>query len=769
MEISVDNTSVEVTSFDNEDTILAKYALEVGKNAVPEYFYIRTKDFRLKQGARLKVNDIRTELEKLNEEEFFRKINEIKDKYQNMSKLDIALLFLSKYSDSDLRSIVQGNQELIKQLMNIDTGLFSFGAATDAVNRYKTRVRKEREKLSKTLEYQKRVDKILGSAPKLDIRPFAPEGISVEIPIELTNDNTLPGIFDAIEASKKVPYVILLHQGRTWVKTYRHICPDDDWIKKTQKNGPGDPDKIIFWVLNSRAAQLSEISDTAKFYSMGTWNLENKIEISVDAKKTQKDIIKNNFLSSLGGRVEHTLLPEKEVKIKGTFIVSDIIFNRMVFSDMIMNDKTVAHFFFAKERFDPVSKKKRYWVYYSPNQTGDTDRSLTITITPKSDEILGYWIEVRVGKAKTLQEIESFMNVFSSISGLYMKKHDKVIKDYADILGSQEAKKLFAEYVKGQTEKKIDKKTGKRLKALKLAKPDMVRSNYTCQKSRQPYFVGTKQKADKLAAKLGKFGKYKIMEYPYGSGEYYACEPREPEDKDNMIFPGLAANGDDVTKIEYPLIPCCFKINNYKKESKSAVSSPLMLYLSKAEELEESGMKDARNIHLEASRTALDVKKSGTNEFYPLESKKILNMGRYGIIPYYVQEIAKRAGYKNIKYYDKSTLPLLTYGVLHAPDSFIHCLERAFNNNYDALGIKEKIARAKKIRKRWAGADFSVARQELYDCSRKDIEDLLNAEENYINPSMFVSLASEYYKCNIFLYEINSEHPRGRVVIPRFS
>ena len=127
----------------------------------------------------------------------------------------------------------------------------------------------------------------------------------------------------------------------------------------------------------------------------------------------------------------------------------------------------------------------------------------------------------------------------------------------------------------------------------------------------------------------------------------------------------------------------------------------------------------------------------------------------------------KTGGNKNIKYYDKSTIPLLTYGVLHTSDSFIHCLERAFNSNYESFTIKKKLSRVKKIREQWTNVPFSIAKQELYDCSHKDIIDLLNTEESYIDPSMFVSLASEYYKCNIFLYEINSNHPHGCVETTR--
>lgn len=771
MEITVDNTSIDVSIFDNEETILVKYALEIGKESLPGYFYIRTKDFHLKDGSRLKVRDIRSELKDLDPEKFFRNLEELHDKYQHMSKFSITLLFLSKYNKNTLEESLKENRELIKQLSQVDTRLFSPGAILDAVSDYKRNVEKERERLRKNLRERMRINKTLVSLEKksvIDTRPFTPEGISIEIPIDLANGNSLPGIFDMMETSKKVPYVVLLYRRQIWVKTYRHICPVREWIVRTKNINTDGPDRIIFWVLNSQSQTSGK--DITKFYSIGSWNLQNKVEITIDAKKTQNDLMKSNLLSSLGDRIEYSLLPEKEVKIKGTFIVNDIIFNRLVFSDMIMNNETVNYFFFMNEKEQSVSDKKRYWIYYSPKQSGDIEDSLTITITPESDEILGYWIEVRISRAKTLQEIDYFIRVFSAVLELYKKESNRIIGEYGKIMGKNEAEKIFRESIKEQTAKKTDKKTGKRLKALKMAKPDMVRSNYTCQKPRQPYFVESQQKADKFIEKRGSLGKYKIMEYPYKSGEYYACEPREPEDKGNEIYPGLITNTDGVTEAEYPLVPCCFKNNNYKKDSKNAVPSQLMLYLSRAKELEKSGIKDMSTIHLEAARSALDIKKSGSKDFYrPLDSKKILDMGRYGVIPYYIQEIAKRAKYENIQYYDKNILPLLTYGVLHSPDSFIHCLERAFNPEYKTLNLKDKISQVKTIRRKWAGMNFSIAKQELYDFSREDIINLLSSEEHYIDPAMFISLASEYYNCNIFLYEISSKHPHGCVVIPRFS
>jgi len=770
MEIKVNNTRIQVSNFDNEETILVKYILEVEKNALPEYFYIQTENFRLEDGNHLNVEDIRKELKILDPKEFFEKLETLQDKY-HMPKLNITLLFLDTYDPITLEDILKGNRKIMEQLREVDVGRFTtVGAVTDSIAKYKKTVKKERETLKENLKFQMRIDATLEGLERespMDTHPFKPEDISIEIPIQLSSDNSLSGIFDIIETSKKVPYVILLHRGRLWVKTYRHIYPARDWFIKTRNINLDGPDEIIFWVLNSQTPQLPS-RDITKFYSVGSWSLQNKIEITIDAKKTQKEIIKDNLLSSLGGRIQYRLLPEKTVKIKGTFVVSNVIFNRMVFSDMIMNNKTVAYFFFMNETDQSVSEKQRYWLYYSPKQTGDVENALTISITPESDES-EYWIKVRIGRAKSLQEINSFIRVFSSILGLYIKNNDNVMREYGEIIGNIKAQDLFFESIKGQTEKKIDKKTGKRLKALKLAAPSMIQTNYTCQKGRQPYFISSKEESREIKKNLGNLGKYKVMEYPYKSGQYFACEPRYPKEEDKR-YPGLIINQDDTTKAEYPLVPCCFANNNYVNDNRNAKPSKLMLYRSSAKELEDSGMTNMTKIHLEAANTALEKKKMGTKEHLrPLDSKKILDKGRYGIIPYYIQEIAKKAGYKEIKYHDKNTIPLLAYGVLHTPDSFIHCLERAFDKKYETLELKDKMVRVKRIREKWADMDFSIAKQELYDCSHEAIANLLKEKDHYIDPSMFISLASKYYDCNIFLYEINSRYPHGSVVIPRFS
>ena len=72
MKIKVNETKIEVTDFDTEKIILDRYALVLDE-ALPEYFHVKTKDFRMEHSSKLAIDDIRTELKKLdkNYEKFF--------------------------------------------------------------------------------------------------------------------------------------------------------------------------------------------------------------------------------------------------------------------------------------------------------------------------------------------------------------------------------------------------------------------------------------------------------------------------------------------------------------------------------------------------------------------------------------------------------------------------------------------------------------------------------------------------------------------------
>ena len=765
--IFINKKPIEITEFDDETSILEKYSIQVDKKAIPNYFLFKKK-VEFEPNSRIRIEDIRKDIRELDTEEFSSQLDLLNVKYEKLNKSDITLLYLiTNFSEDELDILLAENKKFVNFLRSINVVTFmNLENINENITKYNNNIKKERSKIREINLRKERIFKILSKTKKVNTQDFDSDNIFIEIPVLLPNENSLECIFDNILASNKVPYILLISKGKRYVKVYKHILPPDSWIKEIEQNIDSLTNVIHLYILNTKQFSYN----SKKNYSKAEWTSENRIKIFIDSKReNQAENIKANLQSSIS--IEHLnieFLPEKQIGIKGTFIVDNFIFNRMIFADMILNNEIMNYFFFVDERSQTVSQKDRFWVYYKPGQNGDIDSSLTLLLTPQNDKILGNWLLVRVGKSENIQEVNAFIHVFSRILGLYQNNQNGVIDEYSKILGRESVKKLFSLWTKKEKEQVDDKKTGKRLRALKLAKPDMIKSNYTCQRARQPYFIKNKENVNQIKQL---YGKHKLIEYPYKSGEYYACEPREKGEDLNSTFPGLVKNNEPSTNKDYPLIPCCWKNNQYVKETNNASPSPLMLYLQRAKKLEDKGV-SRRDIHIRASKYALEEKKQVSNiyKFRPLDTKKKIDKDRFGILPYFINEIAEKSGYEYIEYFDRKTVPLLCTGVINSSDSFIHCLEYAFNEKYKLSNKIRRIEQVNKVREEWTNMkNYNLAKQELYDYSKEEIKNILSDKQQFIDPSMFISIAENYYDCNIFLYEISEENLNGKVGLPRFS
>jgi hypothetical protein len=73
------------------------------------------------------------------------------------------------------------------------------------------------------------------------------------------------------------------------------------------------------------------------------------------------------------------------------------------------------------------------------------------------------------------------------------------------------------------------------------------------------------------------------------------------------------------------------------------------------------------------------------------------------------------------------------------------------------------------IRHELLGLNSGIAKQELYDYSDVTIAEFLKDKNQYVDPSLYISLVQIYYGCNIFLYVVDSLNPDGNIVIPHHS
>src|SRR5260221_1591688 len=207
------------------------------------------------------------------------------------------------------------------------------------------------------------------------------------------------------------------------------------------------------------------------------------------------------------------------------------------------------------------------------------------------------------------------------------------------------------------------------------------------------------------------------MEYPKDSGYYFKCEPREITDKSTeYIWPGLQLN--TIESIESKYIPCCFKNNQYRKKN-----SNLMSYIHNVEEKE----KHPHN--------------------YVLGSNKTVYTGRIGEIPY------------NIKILFEIAIPdrsIFKKGVEKSPDSLIHCIELATNEDY----LSDPIKYVDITKFNLLSMSFSISKQETSQMSDDDIRNII-LSDNYSSSDILISILEEYYKCTLLIYEVNKDNKTG--------
>lgn len=757
MKIYINDRPFVVDPYDDGDMILQRYSLKE-KNSLPEYFQIAEDDFHLDKNTRLSVKDIREEIRGISIEELTkgRTLGNFLSKYPKLEKTDLILLILRQNPDIDTDKAIYTVATDELHLRKLDH--ITFYDARESIRKaqkYPEIIRQRRKELKNKLGQQEEIMKQLNSIKEVEMKPFSTEGVTILISFDLPLGFALPDVFDAMNVSKYIPFIHLVYQGKEWYKTYQHIIPPKKWIKRDVLD-----DGLYFKILSSSYSKLTSRRKIETLYSKGIWNTKNEVEISFDIQSDYGETqIKERFLNSLGDRLVYKIVQEKQLSIKGQFSVEDFTFNKAVFADMISNSEIFSHFLFLNERqgnfsgYRSAITKARFNFYYQPRQTGSLTDSLTITVTPRVSDSEGKaWIDVRISRAMNEQQIKSFRNIFSKLLAIYLQQEESVIKLYGKLLPS--SKKLFNLYVKTpkKSKTKIDKKTGKRLKQLKTLRPEVFRSGYAsmCQpKSHQPYIVDKKE----AKAISKKYGEHKIMEFTDAISKetnWYACEPREQGEPRTHIYPGLRENKHKTNakyREEVPYLPCCFTEDQYTKPAAE---------LHKRVEAQ-------RGI----GRAEKDINVGDIGHVF--KPNKTVSEGRFGQIPFYLSFIVQKAGYKEIKRGKQVALPIFRYGVVHSPDSFIHCLEKAFVPRYSSLPINRKIEKVKGIRKEMAEMNLAVAKQELYDYSDEAIREILLEDETYLDPGLWIRLAEIKYNCNIFIYQISDDFPNGAVVIPRFS
>lgn len=735
MEVIVNREKIPIFKFDNVKSIIERYSLRK-KHSLPSYFRPKIEINEIENGTKIVLMSVidaltNTSLEELIDEFLYIKLSED----YGIKKNDVIILWtLGRQLD----------EKEFQKLKMADRSIFtSQQRLSELQKEYKVSVKEQRKWLKQNLRKQSKIfEELINVKVDLDHDNFFLEKIN-STTIVVTQGETLLDIFDSIDTSVKIPFVVLNHKGKLYYKIFKNITPPDPWIHDEYED-----EGIYFRILNSHESKLnSKQYFLENLYSSGFWKNEQNntntitINLHIRDRSVLEIDLRKEIIKCLGDRVRCEVISSRQTGIKGSFSIFNVNINKFIFSDFVLNNDIFSYFMFCNERQKTITEKNKFYIYFKPQQ--NTQYSDTVALemkTSASVTIITSVLEnnitvnkIKIGKIQNSGQAKSIINIFLRLVGIYLRDYDKIFELYNTYV------RQFAKRTDTQKKKKVkqDNKVGKRLKLLTRIRPDIFVKGYSsqCQQKRQPYIV-KENEVEELKEKLG--SEHKLLKF---EDNWYACEPREEDDKDmGNIWPGLSVNMKmPKVKDKYPYVPCCFTVDQYIKKGS---------YLNKSQRGES---------------------KNTQSKDYIVSSNRMLEPERVGYLPSTWDKIFNMTNLKKIKKKRQEFYPFLRYGVLKRPDSFIHCLERAFNPRYDRSIYENKLQLVRDAKYLMCKQGLSVGKQELFDMSDANIIMSLQSDDQYLDPGKYVSLAQKYYKCNIMIFVISEKIQESDIVIPRSS
>lgn len=734
--VLVNDINIDDNIFDNKNTIIEKYAAKK-PNTLPSFFTIVESD-NYNYNLNYIGDDLKnfTDITELN-------IPELKEKYKNIDVEDIVILFLRQKfqifsgGDKSLQSIFLNEKvkdeiisrnpyNILSYFYNSVVGLHRF------YKNYEELLKNRRDKFIKKLERNNYIQRELSNITPVKSEPTDYEKITLEY--KLTTDETISfiDIFDSMDTSQIIPFIRYKEKNKNMYKVFTETYPKDNWIDKDC-----DVQGVFFKLFHP------EINS----YSDCEWINTTTLHISKsNFLQLSDEQLLGLCLDSINNRIKYNYLGVSQIGVKAIFTVENFILNKAIFLDIVCNNDIFRFFTFLNERsldeytYRTSLTKEKLVIYYQPNQNYDIQESYTITIIPKiSDDGSLSWLNIRVSKADTEKDVENFKDVFLRLLKIYKDEYPKVFNIYKGLIPGSE--KTINKFVKKPKTKKIDVKSGKRVKQLREKRPHIFRATYAsnCQlKSHQPYLIENKEQIEDFKKK---YGQGKILEYTdpiTKKVDYYACEPREDDDESkNYIFPGLfqlkegsKASEDYVNEVGY--VPCCYTQNQYLKEG-----STLYKFLKGIKEEEPSEI----------------------GKGYKLNPGKKLPPFRIGELPFYINNLFKRYTDSNI----------FRIGVYDSPDSLIHCMELATSPLYYNGRKIDRDGFVENKRIQIAKLDnYAVAKQELFGLDDNEIRNMI-LNEPLIELQYWIRILEKIYQCNIIGFEVNSDEQNGDFILPNHS
>jgi len=795
-------TGINITPFDNEISILYKWAVALGQPV--KYLLVTPRESldNLKtaeqspQNLTKTISAIQVEpllplVQQLMQENF--SLLEISDQLANYnhhffldSKIeeDLPIIYFHYAFESNPEIINQSNPPIIDEINSYYQSLELNSHLTDLnelitihnswftqySNLYKsdTLRLKELEDLQAALElYQ-----------PLPMSPLLINYVDVYTRTTLNDNTPNPDdgidIFNLTEANEYVPYVQYNSTNQQFYKLYTgkntESAPNYSFIilSSTKTNKPNN----IY--LNVWSGTGDSKKATKESYIRAVFNLvDNKLFIGSPINEQMNE-------SVMIQRVE-SALPIKtgttvEVKVSGEFNIYNIEINDTILVDLILNEDLMNAYLYVDETIKPYSEKKRLTIHFkslteqsyedtseSTTHSGYVSNSSSVSATitqlyTQENQLLDVITDNVVQKITFPTRTPYIhINISKTESRLIAQQFaailNRLLSFYLDTISSTDSNSILNQYqfylpsfvlpstnIEQPSTSIIKTPKRSKINRLKEVAPDLFVNGYArrCQCKVQPEAIDPSE----ISA-----WQQKVF---YDNGVPVARQvmsfPREnpkwyfvcPDDA--TPYPGVKRNKDLPNRDIYPFIPCCFKDNQMHP--------------------------DANTNYNEYYRDRTKISKSTNKAGHQIRTDRILQPGRTGTLPSSIKTL--------LTHYSPSAKNFVRYGIPHSVNSLIHCICLAIDYP-DYLQLSSDLDRENfVIRLRQHAVDTinpSLLKQELYDFSESQIISQLADPSYFLDPSLYYRVFEILFNINIYVFTLvlfdTESETDGALDIPR--
>ncbi len=718
MNIIVDGKKLDIYAYDNIQTVLERISMD--KGLLPNYIKLDPQE--LKEGQNYKTTDIKEIVKDVGLEDLEEAIPRIRNSFPQVSAKEIIYFWINLHGHPETNNVFKHIDKL---------GFPNKRSTTDRYNDFLARLKEKQELLKNKIKEHIAINSAIKEIKSHPVEELVVTGRTSSMKVELENKESLIDIFDNISVSRIIPFVVLQYEGKKYYKVYDKFIPPVAWIKESPEKNSYILAKLF------RLSDESRPTKIEKSYTDIIWDEENNIFMDVDLDSNiEGKELEDRFFEYVN--IPHKITSHNDVGVKGYFNIAIDSFEKYVFLDMITNDDIVSSLLFVNELEKSASEKKKFFVHYYPQRIKNIDASLTFIITPSEGNL-----RITIQKARSSNQVDQFILMFAKIITIYLQRRESIVKLYNSLLPPQ--KKEIKE--KAAAPKVL--KTKERVSVLEQFNPSLFRTGLYGRlaqgKKNQPSVV---LDADEANAYRKKNGADSIMEYPLGSGIFYTCSDCKNQ------YPGLKEN--TATKVKWNPPKDAKMLEEYEREH------PFLPICYPTPQI--TTRKKGYGVYM-ASLEGEPKKEKRKSEYVKQISDKPVEPDRSGKLPQNLNVL--------FSYEEDVSTTIRRIGVVPSPNSFLHCMEKAFNQTYGI--IKDNSDREeyiKKVRKSLLdyGDKLNIVKQEMPDYNLKAIKKYIGNTKSFFDPGFFIRLLEYKYDCNIFMYEVNyQKYPRGTVALPNYK